>query len=95
MTIANILDCIKQVTLGRPMVSERDRTTKERRIYPSEGRERLTTYRSKLTAHLEWTLHKANGQLERFPEVRECGLLPVMVRVSHHILTLHQYQADK
>lgn len=72
---------MSKVILGKPLVSDRDKHSKERRIYPTEGRERLTTYRSKLTATIEWIVYRPGAAPERFDEVRECGLLPIMVRV--------------
>ncbi|KAL7421444.1 hypothetical protein Q5752_004330 [Cryptotrichosporon argae] len=70
---------IKNVAIGKPMVSDRDKAAVERRVFPSEARERLTTYRSKVYAELEWTVTTAEGS-KTYRDMRECGLLPVMVR---------------
>ncbi|KAG9102005.1 hypothetical protein FS749_000570 [Ceratobasidium sp. UAMH 11750] len=67
---------ISDITVARPMVSDKDRNVVERQVYPSEARERLTTYRGKMTIKLAWSV---NGGPEH-EESRECGLLPIMVR---------------
>lgn len=79
---ADYQDRIDRVTLSRPLVSDKDKTTVQRRIYPSEARERLTTYRAKLTAVIRWKVFADDGSATEYEEVRECGLLPVMVRVG-------------
>lgn len=66
------------------MVSERDRDAKERRVFPSEARERLTSYKARLSVKISWTV---NGG-ERQDHTRECGMLPVMVRVSARLPNL-------
>lgn len=73
-------DRISQVALGKPLVSDRDKTAVERRIFPSEARERLTTYRSRLTVTIKWKVTTDEGSTREYDEVRECGLLPVMVK---------------
>ncbi|CAE6506232.1 unnamed protein product [Rhizoctonia solani] len=67
---------ISDIAVGRPMVSDKDRNVVERQVYPSEARERLTSYRGKLTVKLAWSV---NGGPEH-EESRDCGLLPIMVR---------------
>ncbi|KAM6496181.1 DNA-directed RNA polymerase I polypeptide 2, partial [Amanita muscaria] len=67
---------IDQVTVARPMVSEKAKTAKERRVFPSEARERLTSYRGRMTIKLSWT--DPAGQ--RHDVHKECGLLPIMIR---------------
>ncbi|EJT46891.1 DNA-directed RNA polymerase i polypeptide 2 [Trichosporon asahii var. asahii CBS 2479] len=71
---------ISQVALGKPLVSDRDKTAVERRIFPSEARERLTTYRSRLTVTIKWKVTTADGTTRESEEVRECGMLPIMVK---------------
>ncbi|KAF8897916.1 hypothetical protein BD779DRAFT_1432675 [Infundibulicybe gibba] len=67
---------IEQVTIARPMVPDKDRSAKERRVFPTEARERLTSYRGRMTIKLCWTdLH---GQQHDMP--KDCGLVPIMVR---------------
>ncbi|KAF8638614.1 hypothetical protein AX17_002155 [Amanita inopinata Kibby_2008] len=67
---------IEQVTVARPMVSDKDKTAKERRVFPSEARERLTSYRGRMAMKLCWT--DPSGQKHEIQ--KECGLLPIMVR---------------
>ncbi|KAJ1308566.1 hypothetical protein OPQ81_004265 [Rhizoctonia solani] len=67
---------ISDIAVGRPMVSDKDKNVVERQVYPSEARERLTSYRGKLTVKLAWSV---NGGPEH-EESRDCGLLPIMVR---------------
>ncbi|KZT62758.1 DNA-directed RNA polymerase I polypeptide 2 [Calocera cornea HHB12733] len=67
---------IKEVTVGRPMVPDRDRVSKERRVFPTEARERLTSYRGRMSIKLAWSV---DGGIEE-EDTRDCGLLPIMVR---------------
>ncbi|KAF9464822.1 DNA-directed RNA polymerase I polypeptide 2 [Collybia nuda] len=67
---------IDQVTIARPMVPEKDKSALERRVFPSEARERLTSYRGRMTIKLCWT--DIQGQKHEMP--KDCGLVPIMVR---------------
>ncbi|KAF9534569.1 DNA-directed RNA polymerase I polypeptide 2 [Crepidotus variabilis] len=67
---------IDQVSIARPMVPEKDRNAIERKVFPSEARERLTSYRGKMTIKLCWT--DTSGQVHDL--VKECGLVPIMIR---------------
>ncbi|TFK17118.1 DNA-directed RNA polymerase I polypeptide 2 [Coprinopsis marcescibilis] len=67
---------IEQVTIARPMVPDRDRTARERRVFPAEARERLTSYRGRMSIKLCWT--DPSGQKHEMP--KDCGLVPIMVR---------------
>ncbi|KAH7887491.1 hypothetical protein F5I97DRAFT_2009198 [Phlebopus sp. FC_14] len=69
---------IEEVSIAPPRVSDRDTWSTERRVYPSEARERLTSYRGRMQAKVCW---KING--EGHPDqyvMRDCGLVPIMVR---------------
>ncbi|KAI0832821.1 beta and beta-prime subunits of DNA dependent RNA-polymerase [Trametes gibbosa] len=66
----------EQVTVSKPMVSERDTQAKERRVFPAEARERLTSYRGRMMVKICWQVN--DGPVE--VEMRDCGLLPIMVR---------------
>ncbi|KAI0722471.1 beta and beta-prime subunits of DNA dependent RNA-polymerase [Earliella scabrosa] len=66
----------EQVTVARPMVPERDKDAVERRVFPTEARERLTSYRGRMVVKLCWQVN--DGPVE--VEMRDCGLLPIMVR---------------
>ncbi|KAJ7228170.1 hypothetical protein GGX14DRAFT_412159 [Mycena pura] len=67
---------IESVTIARPMVPEKDKHSTNRKVFPSEARERLTSYRGKMTIKLCWT--DPHGQKHEMP--KECGLVPIMVR---------------
>ncbi|PPR02656.1 hypothetical protein CVT24_002139 [Panaeolus cyanescens] len=67
---------IDQVTIARPMVPEKDRSATERRVFPTEARERLTSYRGRMTIKLCWT--DTYGQ--QHDMMKDCGLVPIMVR---------------
>ncbi|KAH8118656.1 beta and beta-prime subunits of DNA dependent RNA-polymerase [Phellopilus nigrolimitatus] len=67
---------IEQVSIGRPMVPERDKTAVERKVFPAEARERLTSYRGRMTVKLCW---KVQGREEK-SIMKDCGLVPIMVR---------------
>lgn len=86
-------DRISQVALGKPLVSDRDKLARERRIFPTEARERLTTYRSRLTVTIKWKVTTVEGATREFDEVRECGLLPVMVKSAR--CNIRDMPADK
>ncbi|EKM79946.1 hypothetical protein AGABI1DRAFT_119994 [Agaricus bisporus var. burnettii JB137-S8] len=66
---------IEQATVAKPQVPERAQVI-ERRIFPSEARERLTSYRGRMTLKICWT--DAHGQKNE--TIKDCGLLPIMVR---------------
>ncbi|KAI0030520.1 beta and beta-prime subunits of DNA dependent RNA-polymerase [Vararia minispora EC-137] len=69
---------IEQVSIARPMVPERDRQASERRVFPTEARERLTSYRGRMTVKLCYRLNEL-GQPTR-SITKDCGLVPIMVR---------------
>ncbi|GHJ88216.1 hypothetical protein NliqN6_4618 [Naganishia liquefaciens] len=71
---------IVQVMLNKPMIPDKDRTATERRVFPVEARERLTSYRAKLQARIRWTVSGPDGETASYEDVRDCGLLPVMVK---------------
>lgn len=88
------IDRIQSINLAKPLISERDKTATERRSFPSEARERLTTYRSRLTVVIEFVLEDEDGSRKAYQETRDCGLLPVMVRVSDNFLSDGNEQSE-
>ncbi|KAH8092458.1 beta and beta-prime subunits of DNA dependent RNA-polymerase [Cristinia sonorae] len=66
----------EQVSIARPMVPDKDQQAKVRRVYPTEARERLTSYRGRMTVKLCWRVN--DGPVET--EMKDCGLVPIMVR---------------
>ncbi|KAF7727777.1 DNA-directed RNA polymerase I subunit rpa2 [Apophysomyces ossiformis] len=67
---------VENAKIHQPMVSEKDNVTLNRKTYPSECRERLTTYRGKLSVKLCWRVN--DGPVTS--ETRELGQVPIMVR---------------
>ncbi|KAI0268303.1 hypothetical protein BC834DRAFT_821739 [Gloeopeniophorella convolvens] len=69
---------IEQVSIARPMVPDKDHSAVERRVFPAEARERLTSYRGRMTAKICWKVDQP-GQAVR-SLTKDCGLVPIMVR---------------
>ncbi|CAD6920841.1 unnamed protein product [Tilletia caries] len=67
---------IASVTLARPLVADKAKAVHERRVFPSECRERLTTYKARMTAQIDWSV---NGQPAK-TETVNLGQVPVMVK---------------
>ncbi|KAE8219581.1 hypothetical protein CF319_g6747 [Tilletia indica] len=67
---------IAGVSLARPLVADKAKDVHERRVFPSECRERLTTYRARMTAQIDWSI---NGQPAK-TETVNLGHVPVMVK---------------
>ena len=55
-------------------------------FYFSQARERLTSYRGRMMAKVCWQIN--DGPVE--VEMRDCGLLPIMVRVSTVIFSYYE-----
>lgn len=67
---------VETVQLAKPAVPPSDKVSLVRRTYPSECRERLSTYRSKLMLKLTWTVNDG----DEVSEIRDCGQVPIMVK---------------
>ncbi|GMM31362.1 DNA-directed RNA polymerase I core subunit [Martiniozyma asiatica (nom. inval.)] len=67
---------VDSVQISRPEVPFQDKLTTNRDTYPSECRERMISYKGKLSLKLAWSINDGDEQ----SEVRDCGLLPVMVQ---------------
>ncbi|KAL9940259.1 hypothetical protein V8E36_000964 [Tilletia maclaganii] len=67
---------VASVTLSRPLVFDKAKDVLERRIFPAECRERLTTYRARLMAQIDWSVNGAPAKSESV----NLGLVPVMVK---------------
>ncbi len=87
------------VNLSKPVVSDRAKSVRERRVFPTEARERLFTYTGKLTARLCWSV---NGDPEQ-SEIVSLGNCPVLVRsnrcnlrgMSSRELVAHHEEANE
>ncbi|KAL4402349.1 ribonucleoside binding protein [Malassezia pachydermatis] len=66
---------IDSVSLSRPMVPDRAKNALDRRVYPDECRNRLVSYRGRLTARITWSVNYGPEQ----SEIRDMGQVPVMV----------------
>lgn len=64
--------------IGKPSLPARERFSANRKVYPAEARERLTTYRARLLLKLCWQVNGPHSQV--YSDVRECGQIPIMVR---------------
>ena len=68
---------VSDLTLATPRIPDANKfSTRNRNIYPSECRERHSTYRGNLRAKLHYRVN--NGQWEE--SIRNIGQLPIMVR---------------
>ncbi|KAI4522742.1 beta and beta-prime subunits of DNA dependent RNA-polymerase [Schizophyllum commune Loenen D] len=90
---------IDSVNIARPMLSDRETFSKQRKIFPTEARERLTSYRGRMTMKICWTDSHGNKN----DMVKECGLVPIMVRsvrcnlrgMSSAQLVAHREEAEE
>ena len=91
---------VEQVSIAKPMSNDGVSSAVERKVYPSESRQRLTSYRGKLLLKLKWSVN--NGEENLF-EVRDCGGLPVMLqsnrchlnKMSPYELVQHKEESDE
>lgn len=67
---------VDSVQLAKPSVPNNDKLSINRRTYPAECRERMTTYRSRLMLKVTW---KVNDE-EEVSEIREAGQVPIMLK---------------
>ncbi|GAA5861442.1 hypothetical protein JCM1840_005372 [Sporobolomyces johnsonii] len=67
---------VMEVTVGRPMMPEKGAHSREKRVYPTESRERLATYAGRMTAKIKWSVNGGPANIES----RELGHLPIMVK---------------
>lgn len=87
------------VNLSKPLINERAKGVRERRVFPTEARERLFTYTGKLTARLCWSV---NGDPEQ-SDIVTLGNCPVLVRsnrcnlrgMSSRELVAHHEEANE
>ncbi|MBW0462799.1 hypothetical protein O181_002514 [Austropuccinia psidii MF-1] len=67
---------ISEVLISNPLALEKGQNSIRDRIYPTEARERLTTYAGKISAKLTWSLNHGPPH----SEYRDFGFLPIMVK---------------
>lgn len=81
---------IEGVSCAMPEIDRRDKEAVKRKIFPTEARERLITYRARLYFQLRYRIND-NKQWEKL-EV-EAGQLPVMVKSTRcHLHNLSPYE---
>jgi len=78
-----VLVRIDKIYVGKPKISERDKTTLRREIFPAECRERHITYRGKLSVKLGLKINDGPW----VSQDREVGNIPIMVRVCVYLLS--------
>ncbi|WFD41469.1 DNA-directed RNA polymerase [Malassezia psittaci] len=66
---------IDAVSLSRPQVPDRAKDALDRRVFPDECRQRLVTYRGRLTARISWRVNDGPEQ----SDIRDMGQIPIMV----------------
>ncbi|KAF9930755.1 DNA-directed RNA polymerase I subunit rpa2 [Modicella reniformis] len=67
---------VDELTLNKPSLSDKERHSTTRHVYPTEARERLNTYRGRLEAKLAWRINDGPVVIE----TQDLGLVPIMVR---------------
>lgn len=69
---------VDSVQLAKPAVPPTDKLSVNRKTFPSECRERMTTYRGKLMLKVTWLV---NGG-EEVSEIRDAGQVPIMLNTN-------------
>ncbi|EGV64922.1 DNA-directed RNA polymerase I subunit rpa2 [Yamadazyma tenuis] len=69
---------VDSVEIGKPSIPTNDKLSLNSNTLPYECRERMISYRSKLRLKVTWSVNDG----EEMSEIRDCGLLPVMLRSS-------------
>ncbi|EDO17794.1 hypothetical protein Kpol_541p37 [Vanderwaltozyma polyspora DSM 70294] len=80
---------IEQVSIAKPTSNDGVSSAVERKFYPSEARQRLTSYRGKLLMKLKWSV---NDGEEVLTDMRDGGGLPIMLQSNRcHLNKLSPY----
>ncbi|CDK25868.1 unnamed protein product [Kuraishia capsulata CBS 1993] len=87
------------VEISKPALSSRDTAATDKRVFPAECREAHSTYRARLSLKICWRVNDG----EVVSEVRDAGMLPVMVKsnrchlqtMSPHELVAHREESDE
>ncbi|KAF8915242.1 DNA-directed RNA polymerase I polypeptide 2 [Mucidula mucida] len=67
---------IEGFSIARPVASDRAGKVADTRVFPTEARERLTSYRGRMNIKLCWT----DNNNQKHETMKDCGLVPIMVR---------------
>lgn len=80
---------VEQVSIAKPMSNDGVTAAVERKVFPTEARQRLTSYKGKLMLKLKWSV---NDGEQTFSEIRDCGGLPIMLQSNRcHLNKLSPY----
>ncbi|EGW30093.1 uncharacterized protein SPAPADRAFT_144076 [Spathaspora passalidarum NRRL Y-27907] len=69
---------VESVQLAKPTVPATDKLSLNRKTFPSECRERMSTYRSRLMLKVSWSVNDG----EEVSEIREAGQIPIMLQTN-------------
>ncbi|CCE64264.1 hypothetical protein TPHA_0H00540 [Tetrapisispora phaffii CBS 4417] len=84
---------VESVSISKPMANDGVTSAVERKFYPSEARQRLTSYKGKLLVKLKWSVNDGD---DTFTDMRDCGGLPVMLQSNRcHLNNLSPYELVK
>ncbi|AMD22924.1 HHR155Wp [Eremothecium sinecaudum] len=91
---------VEQISVMKPMTNDGVSMAMERKVFPAESRQLLSSYKGKLMLKLKWNVN--NGETV-YSEVRDCGWLPIMLRsnrchldkMSPHDLVQHKEESDE
>ncbi|KAG4304220.1 hypothetical protein PORY_002401 [Pneumocystis oryctolagi] len=67
---------IEEVQIAKPTLPTRERTCINRKIFPSECRERFCTYKARLLLKVAWSINNE----AKTTEIKEFGQIPIMVK---------------
>ena len=81
---------VEHVSVSKPMSNDGVLGAVERPVFPSEARQRLSSYKGKLLLKLKWSV---NDGEEVITDVRDCGGLPIMLQSNRcHLNKLSPYE---
>ncbi|CAO1628454.1 unnamed protein product [Sympodiomycopsis kandeliae] len=80
---------IEGITLGKPVQTSSSSSGDIKKVYPIECRERLLTYKARMTARVSWSVNNLPKQVTE----RDMGMVPIMVRSNRcHLRDLSSQQ---
>lgn len=69
---------VDSVQVGKPEANTVDAAQTDRRMMPSEARERMASYRARMSLRVKWRVNDGDVHTE----IREAGLLPIMLQLN-------------
>ncbi|KAG7195128.1 DNA-directed RNA polymerase I subunit rpa2 [Scheffersomyces spartinae] len=80
---------VESVQIAKPAVPQNDKLSLNRKTLPSECRERMNSYRSRLMLKVSWSVNDG----EEVSEVREAGQIPIMLKSNRcHLENMSPYE---